>query len=188
MSKISDKERFDKQNETVIKDQMRKLQGLMMRSIGCDFKVNDKKERLLLHGYPIVFNSKAEIKGKGQIFNEIIMPGALDRCIMTETTLVEGHKLDSLPLARVPNTMSLVVDGKGLRMVAELADTAKGREVFSAVKRKDYRGMSFLFRFNGEKWLENTNTRLITSISEIYEVSLVIFPAYKDTTIEALLA
>ena len=48
--------------------------------------------------------------------------------------------------------------------------------------------MSFAFAVNGEKWEDLDSEkplRRITAMSDIFEVSLVAFPAYKGTSVQA---
>ena len=49
-------------------------------------------------------------------------------------------------------------------------------------------GMSFAFRVQDEEWIDldsDMPTRKIKSISKVFEVSVVTYPAYKDTDIHA---
>ena len=72
-------------------------------------------------------------------------------------------------------------------MRAELPDTEEARSVYTAVKREDLTGMSFAFSVpdGGDSFDAKTNTRTITKISKVYEVSLVNFPAYPTASAEA---
>ncbi|MBT9156787.1 MAG: hypothetical protein DDT37_01777 [Firmicutes bacterium] len=70
-------------------------------------------------------------------------------------------------------------------MRAELPDTEAGRAVYEAVKRGDLSQMSFAFDIGDSTFDEATQTRTITAISKIHEISIVNFAAYKQTTVEA---
>ncbi|MBO5480153.1 MAG: HK97 family phage prohead protease, partial [Clostridia bacterium] len=72
-------------------------------------------------------------------------------------------------------------------MKATLPDTEGAREVYESVKRGDLTGMSFAFTVEpgGDEYDPKTNTRTITKIAKVYECSVVMFPAYPQTSVEA---
>ena len=60
-------------------------------------------------------------------------------------------------------------------------------EAYSAIRRGDMTGMSFAFVVNKDNWEDldaEKPLRRISRLSEIYEVSLVAFPAYKGTSVQ----
>ena len=61
------------------------------------------------------------------------------------------------------------------------------KEVYEAVKRGDLSGMSFAFTVpdGGDTYDAKTNTRTIRQIAKVYECSVVPYPAYPTTSIEA---
>lgn len=141
-----------------------------------------------LVGMPIVFDTPTVITdADGRTYNEIIERGALDEAVLDDSTLIFNHDTNRVPLARTPNTMTFTVTDEGLSMVAELAETATANEVYSAVQRGDLRGMSFAFTVpdGGSHYDPATNTRRISKIAKVYEVSVVTFPAYPQTSVEA---
>lgn len=84
--------------------------------------------------------------------------------------------------------MTLQVTEHGLYMRAELAgDSAQAREVYTAVRRGDLSGMSFAFTVpaGGSHYDAQANTRHITRIAKIYEVSICPHPAYPTASVEA---
>lgn len=138
-----------------------------------------------LEGYAIVFDTPTLIGTVDNGYEEIILPTALTGAQMSDVALIYNHDLNKVPLARVPNTMQLTVDSKGLKFVAELPDTEDGRSIYEAVKRGDLQGCSFAFtvRDGGEEW--QSNRRIIRQIDKVYEISVTMFPAYPETSIEA---
>lgn len=134
-----------------------------------------------LEGYALVFDTPAQIDN----YTETISKGALEGCDLSDVSFFVNHGQTDIPLARTPDTLKLEVDETGLKFSAELPDTEPARTVYAAVKRGDLRGCSFAFKVadSGEEWTENQRT--ITKIEKIFEVSVVNFPAYDDTTIEA---
>lgn len=143
---------------------------------------------LVLTGMPIVFDTATVIHDPfiGD-YTEIIERSALDGVDLTDTRLLYNHDLQRVPLARAPKTMSLTVTDKGVEMRAVLANTEDAKAVYTAVERGDLDGMSFGFKVpdGGDTFDRNTNTRTIHKIEKIYEVSVVAFPAYSTTSVEA---
>lgn len=144
------------------------------------------EEGRVLVGVPVVFGVPALIHDRTGDFWEIIDPHALDECDMSDSTLKTEHETGGVPLARTPNTLHFDVMPDGLHMRAVLADTEKAKEVYQAVQRRDLRGMSFAFKVQrgGSAYDPLTNTRTVTAIKRIYEVSLCANPAYSSTSIE----
>lgn len=144
-------------------------------------------ESLILEGMPIVYNQPTTINDPAGEFIEIIRPGALDDADLEDSRLLYNHDLSKVPLARTPKTMQFIKDPAGLKIVATLPDTQEARSVHTAVKRGDLSGMSFAFKVpdGGDRYDHKTKTREILKISKIYEVSVVPFPAYPQTSIEA---
>lgn len=142
---------------------------------------------LILEGRPIVYDSPALIKEPFGSYTEVVRAGALDGADLSDTRLLYNHDLSRIPLARSPKTMRLDVDSAGLRMVALLPDTEEGRSVHTAVRRGDLSGMSFAFKVadGGSHYEALTNTRTITKIAKVYECSIVPFPSYPMTSVEA---
>lgn len=147
------------------------------------------QEEMTLTGWPIVFDTPTTINDPdGRTYTEIIERGALDFADLHDSTLIYNHDENRVPLARTPGTMTLEVTERGLYMVAKLAgDNQTSREVYSAVKRGDLSGMSFAFTVpeGGSSYDPVTNTRRISRIAKVYEVSVVPFPAYPTTSVEA---
>lgn len=84
--------------------------------------------------------------------------------------------------------MTVNDEGMSIRVNLDVEGNAKAKELYSAVKRGDISGMSFAFYIDKEEWEDLKTehpTRRIKSISEIFEVSAVTFPAYEDTNISA---
>lgn len=100
-----------------------------------------------------------------------------------------------IPLARSRNnnensTMQMEVDkdGMAIRVNLDTENNTEARNLYSAIKRGDISGMSFMFTIDDEEWedLESDHpTRHIRSIGTVLEVSAVTFPAYESTEISA---
>ena len=144
-------------------------------------------ESLILWGRPIVYDTPTMINDPAGRYIEIIKRGALDGADLSDVRLLYNHDLAKVPLARTPKTMQLTPGTAGLELTATLPDTQEARAVYEAVKRGDLDGMSFAFTVpeGGDHYDAATNTRTIYKIAKVYECSIVPFPAYPQTSVEA---
>lgn len=136
-----------------------------------------------ISGYAAVFNDSSVPLP----FIERIAPGAF-RKTLSETPdvrLLINH--EGLPLARTKNgTLTLTEDSRGLYMDAVIADTQEGRDLYTLIQRGDMDQMSFAFRVIRQKWNEGRTERLLTELSLADgDVSVVTYPAYPTTSVEA---
>ena len=142
-------------------------------------------------GTPIVFD---QVMDAGWM-RETIDRGALDKTDLRDVRFLVGHDTSSIPLARSRNnnansTMQLSVtdEGMDIRVDLDIDGNPRAKELYSAVKRGDISGMSFMFTVDEDSW-EGLDTdspmRHIRSIGKVFEVSAVTFPAYEGTSIQA---
>lgn len=157
-----------------------------------EMMANDEDNGHIVEGYAAVFNSKTNIGG---LFNEQIDSRAFDNCDFDDACLLVNHDTSRIALARCRrntsnSTLQLSIDSKGLKTKANLdiENNTEARNLYSAIKRSDIDGMSFMFIVEDDKW-EGLDTdmplRTITRISKVFEVSAVNFPAYSNTEIYA---
>ena len=152
---------------------------------------NNEQYGDFITGRPIVYNSRTDIGG----FDEIIEAGALDNADLRDVRFLVNHNTDMIPLARSRNNnanstmqMSIDSDGMNIRVNLDTENNTDARNLYSAIKRGDIDGMSFMFTVDGDSWdaLESEHpTRHINNIGKVFEVSAVTFPAYPETTISA---
>ena len=160
-----------------------------------DFEVRaeeNEENGKFLSGQPIVYD---EVTNLGW-YDETISDGALQNTDLRDVRFLINHNTDMIPLARSRNnnansTMQLeVIPGKGMsiRVNLDTENNAEAKSLYSAVERGDITGMSFMFTVDEDKW-EDIDTdhpkRSILSISKVFEVSAVTFPAYEATSISA---
>jgi len=157
------------------------------RTAVIDVRSDPVSDGLIIEGRAIVFDQATKINDPVGSYTEIIERSALDECDLSDVRLLYNHDLNQVPLARTPKTMSLRVDPVGMAIRATLPDTDFGREVYEAIKRHDLDGMSFAFKVpdGGDTYDPRTNTRTIHKIEKVYECSVVPFPAYQTTSVEA---
>ena len=143
-------------------------------------------------GLAAVYESRTNI---GNLFYEVIERGAFEETDFTDVLFFVNHDLTKIPLARSRrnngnSTMQLKVDERGLNIETNLdvENNTDARSLYSAIKRGDITGMSFLFSVKEDAWEKldaKIPTRRIKRISRVREVSAVNFPAYEATEISA---
>lgn len=170
---------------------MKDKDTIILRCYNGEMRAREEEDKGIIEGYAIVYDSMTDLG----YFNEIIEAGALEKTNLKDVRLLVNHNTDMIPLARSRNnnensTMHLIVDKKGLfvRIKLDIENNSDARNLYSAIKRGDITGMSFMFTIDREEWEELDSehpTRRIKSIGQVFEVSAVTFPAYESTEINA---
>jgi HK97 family phage prohead protease len=142
-------------------------------------------------GTPIVFDEATDMGW----YEERIDKDALNECDLKDVRFLIGHNTSMIPLARSRNnnensTMQMTVTDRGMEIRVDLdtENNAEARALYSAVKRGDMSGMSFMFSVDSDKWEDEDSDypkRTILGIRKVFEVSAVAFPAYPQTDIQA---
>lgn len=136
-----------------------------------------------VEGVAAVFDREADLGW----FTERIDRHAFDHTDMSDVVLNFNHD-NSLLLAGTRNgSLQLQVTDEGLLQKASIIDTTQGRDVMKLVRSGLISSMSFAFSIakGGEIWetrSDGREYRTITDIDRIYDVSLVTFPAYPQTS------
>ena len=158
-----------------------------------ELRTEQEDERVAyIEGYPIVFNQETDM---GE-WREVIDPATVsDDKMLRDVALMVGHDFGSIPLAHSrrnngSGTMQLTATEEGvfMRAALDVEGNPKAKEAYSAVKRGDLSGMSFAFTVSKEEWEDldsDRPLRRILSFGRIFEVSLVAFPAYPGTSVQA---
>ena len=164
---------------------------LERRSYSFEVRAEETEQGNIITGRPIVYNSRTDLGW----YDEIIEPGALNNTDLTDVRFLVNHDTSKIPLARSRNnngnsTMQLSVDNDGMsiRVTLDTENNSEARALYSAVKRGDISGMSFMFAIRDEEWddLDSDHPiRHVKDISTVVEVSAVTFPAYESTEINA---
>ena len=155
-----------------------------VRFFAQDINVRNEEENpneMIVEGYAVVFDSPAT-----HGFTEIIKKCAFDKCNMKDVPLKYNHDDSHLILARTRNgSLKLEVDDKGLKIRAKLIDTTSNVDIYKSLKAGLLDKMSFAFTVSEEQWDAKTDTRTITGIDCLYDVSVVDTPFYDTTEIYA---
>ncbi len=141
-------------------------------------------------GYAALYDSRSSNLGSPERpFIEIIAPGAFDGVLKQDVRALFNHNPDHV-LGRSRDgegTVRLFSDERGLGFEIDVPDTQLGRDLATSVERRDIDQNSFAFRIakDGDKWVEEGGviTRTIKRVAELFDVSLVTYPAYPDTSV-----
>ena len=145
---------------------------------------DSQDQKMLIQGYAIRFNEPAVFDVDGVEYREVIDPRALDKTDMRDVPLRYNHSDNVMVMARTRNkTLQLIKDDEGLRILADLANTTAGRDLYELTKRGDVDKMSFAFTVAKDDYDRETRTRTILAIDKIFDVSAVDTPAYETTSI-----
>lgn len=138
-------------------------------------------DKRTLAGYAAVFNSPADIGGE---WVERITPGAFSGAIGGDVCAFVNHDSGRVIGRTKSGTLRMAEDNHGLRVEIDVPNTTDGNDLWALVERGDISGMSIGFMVTKQEWDETTEppTRTISKV-DLFEVSAVAFPAYKDTSI-----
>ena len=121
-------------------------------------------------------------------FREKIDRDAFSECDVTDVIMCFNHNVDSILARTTSGTLTLSTDEEGLRFEFEAPATSLGNDMVELVRRGDISKCSFKFTVEEDEWLyaskENGleyDERTIRKIDKLYDVSLVVYPAYTDT-------
>lgn len=130
-----------------------------------------------VEGYASVFNSMSEDLGG---FREIILPGAFANVLDNDVRALYNHDSNYLLARTASGTLELWEDDKGLGYRFEMPNTTYGNDMLELFRRGDLSQSSFGFTVEKDSWkLENgQHVRYIESVSSLFDVSPVVYPAY----------
>ena len=152
------------------------------RILPVELRTPDNEEnKMIIEGYAVTFNSPAT-----HGYTEIIDEKALDNTDMSDVPLKYNHEDSHLIMARTRNhSLELKKDEKGLFFHAELLDTQSNKDIYKSVKAGLIDKCSFAFTVRGDEYDYETDTRRITDIERLYDVSVVDIPFYDSTSVYA---
>lgn len=154
---------------------------------GFDTTQNEQDDKLILRGVPIVFNRPTVLwECDGIEYKEVIAPGALDGCDLSDFILNRNHGMnDGTVYARTRNgSLRYEITPTGVSIEADLdAEDERHRNLHRDVVKKRVDKMSFSFVARECSYDRETHTRTILKIKKLYDVSAVDFAAYNDTSL-----
>ena len=145
-------------------------------------RCDDDNKRNVIEGNAVVFNRSADMGW----FTEEIDARAFDGADMSDVVLNFNHD-NNIVLAGTRNgSLELQVRDDTLFQKSTVIDTTQGEDVMKLVESGLISKMSFAFTIadDGEIWekRDGKEHRTITKIDRLYDVSLVTFPAYPQTS------
>ena len=130
-------------------------------------------------GYAARFGVWADIGG---LFRERIEPGAFKKTIKeADVRALVEHDPMAIIGRNKAGTLRLNEDEKGLAVEIDVPDTTVGKDLLVSMRRGDKTQMSFGFTVNKADDDYDENTRILRDVS-LFDVSIVSFPAYSQTT------
>lgn len=164
------------------------IKTIERRALGAVVDLRDDQEASasgrMIVGYAAIFNSPIMI---GTDFEEVIAPGAFVSAIGRDDVRALIDHDSSLILGRTKaGTLRLAEDAKGLRCEIDTPSTSIASDLLISMDRGDVTQMSFAFRAMRQSWDESGPIvrRTIEEV-ELFDVSVVTYPAYPDTEAEA---
>lgn len=142
-------------------------------------KQNESRE---VEGYAVVFNQSTDLGW----FTEEIDRNAFNTTDMSSVYLLFNHDENNVLAGTANGSLNMTIDERGLFQVSDLIDTTTGEDVLKLVKNGLINKMSFAFTIadGGEEWSERDGKehRIIRNIDRLYDLSLVTYPAYDQTS------
>lgn len=150
-------------------------------------------KKMVLRGYPILFNTPTVVRDWWDEWEEQISPNALDKTELGNVYLMVGHNPDNV-LGRAGINMRLEKDETGLFFECELPNTQYARDWYNLVESGIVDGMSFGFNCDSytdefpseeERKAGKLTKRTINNISKLWEITITPFPAYGEASVVA---
>ena len=152
--------------------------GREIKAVACSYKALEADRTF--EGYGSVF-------GVVDSYGDVVMPGAF------ADTIRKAEGSGRMPAMLWQHDPSQVVgvwrtmreDARGLHVVGELADTQLGREAYALLKMGALSGLSIGYSVSSERYDRERDVRELVGI-ELWETSLVTFPANTDARVAAV--
>lgn len=164
---------------------MDKRAGYQTRSIASTFTTREAEDGLRIDGYFSVFDTNYEL---WQGASESVAPGAFADCIGTDVRALINHETRLVLGREKAGTLELREDTHGLWGSVKINPNDQDAvNLYERVKRGDVDQCSFGFDIIEE----DTDVREDGSVHwtirkvKLYEVSVVTFPAYEETSVSA---
>ncbi len=141
----------------------------------------DKTPRIT--GYAAVFNEWSDDLGG---FREKIKPGAFKNVLDNDVRALFNHN-ENFVLGRIESgTLKLNENTRGLGVDIEPPGTQWANDLLVSINRGDINQMSFAFTVEEDKWetKDEENFRTVNKVAELFDVSVVSYPAYPQTSVK----
>lgn len=142
----------------------------------------------VIAGYGAIFNSWSN---PIWWFKEQVAPGAFEGADFSRCIACFNHDVNTVMARYSAGTLKLSVDEKGLYFEFEVPNTTIGNDLYENIRLGNISQCSFKFIVEEDEWKyalddsEQFDERIITKISQVLDVSPVVYPAYEETSLEA---
>lgn len=165
----------------------KKLKELRLATENLEVRADEQDSaKMIIEGYPIVFDREAYIDCGFDGWYEKIDRNAFANADMSDVALKYNHNDNKLILARTRNdSLKLTVDDHGVFMHAELIDTTEATDVYKMVRSGLLTEGSFAFTVISDTETVDENKavhRTITGIGKLFDVAICPNGAYGDLT------
>lgn len=159
-----------------------------IRGMTGEFELRDDSEQNnhLIEGYALKFDTWSENLGG---FKETITRKALDNTDFSDVRALFNHNADHVLARSSAGTLNLDIDDVGLKFSFQVPKTTYGQDLLENIRNGNVNQCSFGFRLakNGDEFSfdeeERIYKRSLNAIDKIVDVSVVTYPAYKDTEV-----
>ena len=148
-----------------------------------ELRSHDDEENYI-EGYALKFGTESEDLGG---FIETIERDALKDTDFSDVRALFNHNADHIIARSSADTLKLEVDDVGLKFKARIPNTTYGRDLLENLRNGNVNQCSFGFRLaeKGDSFkfdeARKIYKRTLKNIKEILDVSVVTYPAYKDS-------
>lgn len=163
----------------------REKTGRQVRSIEAGFQTREAAEGPIIEGYFAVFNSDYEI-WPGAV--ERVAPGAFSSSLGGDIRALADHDTRIVLGRTTAGTLTLREDERGLWGSIRInPEDQEAMNLYHRVQRGDVTQCSFGFDIVAEEDEYHPDGSCLWTIKDVilYEVSVVTFPAYSETSVQA---
>jgi HK97 family phage prohead protease len=163
---------------------MKNEEKRIMNSI--EVRANQDTEKMVIGGYALKFNTWSEDLGG---FKETISANSLNDTNLDDVRCLVDHEPSQILGRSTSRTLSLAIDETGLKFECTLPNTTLARDIYENIKLGNVNQCSFGFILNsdGDEWMFDEENgiymRTLTNFKELTDVSVVTYPAYRDTDV-----
>ena len=140
-----------------------------------------------IRGTAVVFNRFSENLGG---YVEQIDSAAFDGCDLSDVRCLFNHDENQTLGRTTSRTLMLTRDSQGMKFACDPPDTSYAHDLMACMERGDIDQCSFSFAVapGGSEWSQDkasgVTVRTVKKIWRLYDVSVVTFPAYPQTSSE----
>lgn len=156
-----------------------------MRCASSQFNTREDGGELFIEGYFAVFNSNYELWPGA---TESVAPGAFDEALSDDIRALIDHETRLVLGRNIAGTLELKIDSRGLWGKVKInPNDQDAMNLYERVKRGDVDQCSFGFDILKEdtEYRDDGSVHWTIRKVRLYEVSVVTFPAYEDTSVSA---